>query len=220
MPSILTTQHRHAAAQRLSVGGSVEVANAAATRPSSCASPRHSLPEQQMDAVSTFTSAQRRAAKSEHRKVSSFRFGCPNCAGVALPIRSRFRYPARASDRDGKPHGWDLILANLDCGLTRSGASRAELVQVEVEGLGFNLHWPKLDVDLYVPALVAGVFGTQDWMVKALARRAGRSTSPAKAAAARANGAKGGRPRKKLGVETRSRGDGVRETASALNASR
>ena len=94
-----------------------------------------------------------------------------------------------------------------------SGASRAELVQVEVDGLGFNLHWPKLDVDLYVPALVAGVFGTQDWMVKALARRAGRSTSPAKAAAARANGAKGGRPRKKLGVETRA-GDDVRETAS------
>lgn len=95
-----------------------------------------------------------------------------------------------------------------------SGASRADLVQVEVEGLGFNLHWPKLDVDLYVPALVAGVFGTQDWMVKALARRAGRSTSPAKAAAARANGAKGGRPRKKPGVETRAREDGVRETAS------
>ena len=95
-----------------------------------------------------------------------------------------------------------------------SGASRAELAQVEVEGLGFNLHWPKLDVDLYVPALVAGVFGTHDWMIKALARRAGQSTSPAKAAAARANGVKGGRPRKKQGAETRLQRAGAREPAS------
>jgi len=62
--------------------------------------------------------------------------------------------------------------------------------------MGFNLHWPKLDVDIYVPALVAGIFGTQDWMRKALARQAGRSTSAAKTTAARENGRKGGRPRK------------------------
>ena len=79
-----------------------------------------------------------------------------------------------------------------------SGAAHEELALVEVQGRGFNLHWPKLDVELYVPALVSGVFGTRDWMVKALARHAGRSTSPAKAAAARANGAKGGRPRKNV----------------------
>ena len=77
-----------------------------------------------------------------------------------------------------------------------SDATSEELARIEVQGRGFNLHWPKLDLDLYVPALVSGVFGTQDWLVKALARHAGRSTSPAKAAAARANGAKGGRPRK------------------------
>jgi hypothetical protein len=71
-----------------------------------------------------------------------------------------------------------------------------DLAIVEVDGLGFNLHWPTLDVDLYVPALVAGIFGTKAWMTRALARRAGRTRSPAKAAAARANGAKGGRPRK------------------------
>lgn len=75
-------------------------------------------------------------------------------------------------------------------------ASPDDLETVEVDGVGFNLHWPKLDADLYVPALVAGVFGTRDWMSKALARQAGRTTSPAKAAAARTNGAKGGRPRK------------------------
>ncbi|MFV0275907.1 MAG: DUF2442 domain-containing protein [Parahaliea sp.] len=79
-----------------------------------------------------------------------------------------------------------------------SDATADELADVEVDGVGFNLHWPGLDVDLYVPALVAGVFGTRDWMRKALARQAGSSTSVAKAAAARENGRKGGRPRKQV----------------------
>lgn len=76
------------------------------------------------------------------------------------------------------------------------GASHDDLANVQVEGLGLSLHWPALDADLYVPALVAGIFGTRDWMAKELARRAGQAKSPAKAAAARANGLKGGRPRK------------------------
>jgi len=76
------------------------------------------------------------------------------------------------------------------------GANEEDLANVEVDGAGFNLHWPKLDVDLYVPALVAGVFGTRAWIARELARVAGRVRSPAKAAAARSNGAKGGRPRK------------------------
>lgn len=75
-------------------------------------------------------------------------------------------------------------------------ASPDALAGVEVDGLGFNLHWPTLDVDLYVPALVSGIFGTRSWMTRELARVAGRVKSPAKSAAARANGAKGGRPRK------------------------
>ena len=76
------------------------------------------------------------------------------------------------------------------------GASHDDLAKIEVDGLGLNLHWPAPDVDLYVPALVGGIFGTRDWMAKELARRAGQVKSPAKAAAARANGSKGGRPRK------------------------
>ncbi len=77
-----------------------------------------------------------------------------------------------------------------------SRASGDDLAEVDVDGAGFNLHWPKLDVDLYVPALVSGIFGTRAWMAGELARIAGRTKSPTKAAAARANGAKGGRPRK------------------------
>lgn len=77
------------------------------------------------------------------------------------------------------------------------GADDEALSIVAVDGAGFNLHWPAIDADLYVPALVAGVFGTRDWMAKEWARAAGRAATPAKAAASRANGAKGGRPRKK-----------------------
>jgi hypothetical protein len=36
------------------------------------------------------------------------------------------------------------------------GADADQLAGVEVDGAGFDLHWPALDVDLYVPALVAG----------------------------------------------------------------
>ena len=75
-------------------------------------------------------------------------------------------------------------------------ASDADLAGVQVDGFGFNLHFPALDADLYVPALVSGLFGTRAWMTRELARIAGQTTSPAKALAARANGAKGGRPRK------------------------
>jgi hypothetical protein len=73
-----------------------------------------------------------------------------------------------------------------------SDASEDELSAIEVLGLGSGLRWEGLDVDLYVPGLLAGVFGTKAW----LARKGGAAISPAKSAAARANGAKGGRPRK------------------------
>ena len=72
-------------------------------------------------------------------------------------------------------------------------ATADQLSEVEVLGLGYGLHWEGLDVDLSLPGLMAGLFGTRRFM----AARAGRATSPAKAAAARANGAKGARPRKR-----------------------
>jgi hypothetical protein len=74
-------------------------------------------------------------------------------------------------------------------------ASPTVLATVEVSPAGSGLHWETLDVDLSVPALLLSSIGRSDKM-KELARVAGRTTSPAKAAAARANGTKGGRPRK------------------------
>ena len=75
-------------------------------------------------------------------------------------------------------------------------ASDDDLAEVEVLGLGHGLHWERLDVDLSVPGLLAVLFGTRAWMDRQRAAKAGAARSPAKAAAARRNGAKGGRPRK------------------------
>ena len=71
-------------------------------------------------------------------------------------------------------------------------ATEEQLSQVEILGAGSGLHWEALDADLSIPGLLACLFGTKAY----LAQQAGRATSPAKAAAARANGAKGGRPRR------------------------
>ena len=71
-------------------------------------------------------------------------------------------------------------------------ATEEQLAEVEILGAGYGLHWEALDADLSVPGLLAGLFGTKAYM----ARLAGQTSSPAKAAAARRNGSKGGRPRK------------------------
>jgi hypothetical protein len=66
------------------------------------------------------------------------------------------------------------------------------LAQVELIGGGYGIGWDELDEHVTVPGLLNGVFGAAKWM----ALLAGKTASPAKAAAARSNGAKGGRPRK------------------------
>jgi hypothetical protein len=71
-------------------------------------------------------------------------------------------------------------------------ASEDQLAEVEILGAGHGLHWETLDVDLSLLGLLAGLFGTKAYM----ARHAGQARSPAKTAAARRNGTKGGRPRK------------------------
>lgn len=86
-----------------------------------------------------------------------------------------------------------LVPANHIQGL--ADAALAARRKVHVDGSGYSLHWPALDLDVSVPGLVAGLMGNEAWMSE-LARRAGRSRSPAKAKSARENGRKGGRPPK------------------------
>ena len=76
-------------------------------------------------------------------------------------------------------------------------AKPADLAVIEITPTGLGLHWPKLDADLYLPALLEGVFGSSRWMAGLLGKSGGLARTPAKVAAARANGRKGGRPRKR-----------------------
>ena len=77
-----------------------------------------------------------------------------------------------------------------------AGASPSDLKDIEILPPGFGLHLEKLDADFSLSGLMAGIFGTKAWMAEA-GRQGGSSTTEAKARAARANGAKGGRPRKR-----------------------
>ena len=86
-----------------------------------------------------------------------------------------------------------IIPTDLVQGL--EGASLDDLSKVEILPVGIGIRWADLDVDATVSSLAQGVFGTDAWMSE-LARRAGRVKSEAKALAARANGRKGGRPRR------------------------
>ncbi len=77
--------------------------------------------------------------------------------------------------------------------LRRAGPT--QLAQVVTSASGSTLRWDALDVDVSVAGLLLAAVDPAE-RLRYLASLAGRATSPAKAAAARANGAKGGRPRK------------------------
>ncbi len=107
-------------------------------------------------------------------------------------------HAVKAAYRDGAivvrfESGVDLVIPrNLLQGLQH--ASVAEIATVEVLA-GEMLHWESLDVDHYIPSLLAGVFGNRRWMSE-IGKRGGLVRSGAKTRAARKNGRKGGRPRK------------------------
>lgn len=75
-------------------------------------------------------------------------------------------------------------------------ARPSQLNPIEISPSGHGIHFPKLDADLYVPALLEGFLGSRKWMAARLGAEGGRATSVAKVTAARANGQLGGRPRK------------------------
>ncbi|RXH57686.1 DUF2442 domain-containing protein [Granulicella sibirica] len=74
-------------------------------------------------------------------------------------------------------------------------ATAEQLAEIEISPSGYGLHFPRLDADLYLPALLEGVFGSERWMASRMGMRGGRSRSAAKTMAARENGKKGGRPK-------------------------
>ena len=79
-------------------------------------------------------------------------------------------------------------------------ATPSELNRIEVSPSGFGIHFPELDADLYLPALLEGILGSRKWMASRLGSQGGQSTSAAKVEAAKRNGRKGGRPKKNNAV--------------------
>ena len=73
-------------------------------------------------------------------------------------------------------------------------APRSKLTKIMVSPNGLGLHWPLLDADLYVPALIEGAFGSGRWMQQ-IGKLGGLRRSASKAKASRENGKRGGRPK-------------------------
>lgn len=86
---------------------------------------------------------------------------------------------------------------SVPCSLLQGleNAERGDLDELEISPTGLGLHFPRVDADIYVPALLQGVLGDSGWMARQLGSKGGRAVSAAKSAAARANGKLGGRPR-------------------------
>jgi hypothetical protein len=72
-------------------------------------------------------------------------------------------------------------------------ATHEQMRMYKLIGRGTGISFPELDVDLYVPALIEGVYGNRRWMAQ-LGKKGGKAKTEAKRIAARANGARGGRP--------------------------
>ncbi len=91
----------------------------------------------------------------------------------------------------------DVMFSPRDAeGLER--ATPADLEKIEVSPSGFGIHFPKLDADLYLPALLEGFLGSRKWMAARLGAAGGRARSTAKRKAAKKNGRLGGRPKKRV----------------------
>jgi hypothetical protein len=119
----------------------------------------------------------------------------------ALRLQNEPRAVAAHYDRRSKrvvirlSSGVDIAFAPRDAqGL--EAATPNELSDIEISPSGSGIHFPRLDADLYIPALLEGFLGSRSWMASRLGARGGRATTPKKVSAARANGRLGGRPRK------------------------
>jgi hypothetical protein len=75
-------------------------------------------------------------------------------------------------------------------------ATHAQLAGIEISPSGYGIHFPKIDADLYLPALLLGFLGSRNWIAGRLGALGGKSRSAAKISAAKRNGRRGGRPKK------------------------
>jgi hypothetical protein len=114
----------------------------------------------------------------------------------AFPVAVAVRYDRRISRVViTLSSGLELAFSPHDAeGLEQ--ARPADLQDAQISPSGMGVHFPHLDADLYIPALLEGFLGSRRWMAAEMGKRGGKSVSAAKSTAARENGKSGGRPRK------------------------
>src|SRR5690242_5448744 len=64
-------------------------------------------------------------------------------------------------------------------------ASPADLMDAEITPSGLGIYFPRLDADLYIPALLEGFLGSRHWMAAQIGKVGGMASTEAKATAAR-----------------------------------
>ena len=98
------------------------------------------------------------------------------------------------------------VVIQLDSGLELAFAPKraqglenahpADLVGAVISPSGLGVYFPRLDADIYLPALLEGFLGSKRWIAAELGKRGGAAVTTAKKTAARQNGKLGGRPKK------------------------
>ena len=134
-------------------------------------------------------------AKDRERYAKARARGLAQAQDPAAVVSAHYNAARDTIDLTFRGGGSMMIPRRIVPGLARASASRFE--PIGISPAGDALSWPSLDVDVSVPGLVERAFGAR-LFAAATGRRGGRRRSKAKTAAARANGAKGGRPRKRL----------------------
>jgi len=114
----------------------------------------------------------------------------------AHPIATSVRYDRRISK----------IVITLSFGLEIAfspklaeglqNADPADFANAEISPSGYGIHFPAIDADIYLPALLEGFLGSKRWMASESGKLGGAKSSVAKTVAARQNGKLGGRPKK------------------------
>jgi hypothetical protein len=133
-------------------------------------------------------------------KVSKDEFEAANARAAArlrkAPCATKVRYE-RKRDRVviGLNTGIEVAFRPRDAqGLEHAKPDQLDRIEISPSGLG--IHFPKLDADIYLPALLEGLLGSKRWIAAEHGKIGGSASTRAKAAAARRNGKLGGRPRK------------------------
>ena len=111
------------------------------------------------------------------------------------PIAAKARYERAHRRLQVTLTNGATLLVPIDLIASLRLASDPELADVRVGVAGVSLRWDRLDEDLSISGLARVAFGPQV-LLRASGAAGGASRTKAKVQASRANGLKGGRPRK------------------------